>query len=60
MSIFLRQWICHIKKSLQDHKQEIILGLCGFLALAIAFAAGYITARDLTTTPIIIQQYQER
>ncbi len=46
----------NLKERLVKNKNNIILGILAFLALSIAFATGYITARDFTQTPIIIQQ----
>jgi hypothetical protein len=54
--MFLRQRIYHTKESIKKNRNHIVLGIFAFLALAIAFATGYITARDLTIAPIIIQQ----
>jgi len=49
-----------VQTRITQNKNHILLGIFAFLALSIAFTAGYITARDLTITPIVIQQNQSR
>ncbi|MCL5012129.1 MAG: hypothetical protein M1320_01770 [Patescibacteria group bacterium] len=48
--------IRNIKERVKKNKTSIILGILAFLALAIAFATGYLVARDYEQAPIIIQQ----
>jgi len=49
-------FLSHTKTWIREHKTILLLSILTFLALSIAFAAGYLTARDFTQTPIIIQQ----
>jgi hypothetical protein len=53
----LRYLTHNTKIKIKENKNAILLGILAFLALSIAFAAGYIVARDLTVTPIVIQQH---
>lgn len=47
-----------MKEFIAQHKKELQLSIIVCLLCVISFALGYITARDLSAPPIIIQTCQ--
>jgi hypothetical protein len=43
----------------RNHKKTILLSVIGVLIILLSYALGYITARDFTNAPIIIQKHTQ-
>jgi hypothetical protein len=48
-----------IKERYIKHQKEVLLIIISFLIILLSFGLGYITARDFSTTPIIIEKCSE-
>jgi len=44
---------------LKNNKKDILIGVVAFFVIALSFALGYITARDFSMTPIVIEKCSE-
>ena len=55
----MKYWLVRIRNYIHGHKRSILFVVIVLLLMSLSFALGYITARDLTKVPIIIQKYSK-
>jgi len=51
--------IIHLKHTLKERKEQILLTLIVFFIALVSFGLGYISARDFSVTPIVIEKCSE-